>query len=127
MLEKKIASILISEIVNYDIDESKETDEKIHRIPAKKVYSQLINNNIISIKHLAKKKTDNEAKVYSKYKSALSEASGKLKTQLKSSGTKYNDLNDEFKEYNDYIYDLLKEDGILITSSIDADDSKNKA
>lgn len=127
MLEKKIASILISEIVNYDIDESKETDEKIHRIPAKKVYSQLINNNIISIKQLAKKKTDNEAKVYSKYKSALSEASGKLKTQLKSSGTKYNDLNDEFKEYNDYIYDLLKEDGILLTSSIDADDSKNKA
>ncbi|MFR4318677.1 MAG: hypothetical protein ACLT2Z_04115 [Eubacterium sp.] len=35
MLEKQIAAILISEIVNYDVDESKETDDKLHQIPVR--------------------------------------------------------------------------------------------
>jgi D-methionine transport system substrate-binding protein len=60
--EQKIASILISEIVNYDIDESKETDEKLHYIPVKKVYAQLVTNNVVSLKHLSKKSTTNEAR-----------------------------------------------------------------
>ena len=123
MLEKKIASILISEIVNYDIDESKETDEKLHYIPVKKVYAQLVTNNVVSLKHLSKKSTTNEARVYSKYKSGVQTATAKLKADLNSNGVVYNDYSSEFQEYCDYIYDLLKNDGILISSSIDTNDS----
>jgi len=123
MLEKKIASILISEIVNYDIDESKETDEKLHYIPVKKVYAQLVTNNVVSLKHLSKKSTTNEARVYSKYKSGVQAATAKLKADLNSNGVVYNDYSSEFQEYCDYIYDLLKNDGILISSSIDTNDS----
>lgn len=123
MLEKKIAGILLSEIVNYDFDEDSQTDEEIHYIPAKRVYSQLVSNNVVSLSHLSKKSTPNEAKVYRKYKDSLSSAVQKLKTQLDSgNGEKYNDLNDEFKEYYDYIYDLLKNDGILLSSAINIED-----
>lgn len=123
MLEKKVASILISEIVNYDIDESKETDDKLHYIPVKKVYAQLVTNNVVSLKHLSKKSTTNEARVYSKYKSGVQTATAKLKADLNSNGVVYNDYSSEFQEYCDYIYDLLKNDGILISSSIDTNDS----
>lgn len=123
LLEKKIAGILISEILNSDFDEENQTDEEIHYIPVKKVYSQLVTNNVVSLSHLSKKSTDNEAKVYKKYKDSLATAVSKLKSQLSSSkGQIYNDLNDEFKEYYDYIYDLLKNDGILLTSSINTED-----
>ena len=128
MLEKRIAAILISEIKNYDVNEDAETDEDLHYISVKKVYAQLVTNNVISIKHLSKKSTDNEALVYSKYKESVQEALSKLKSQLNSdNGEIYNDLNDEFQEYYDYIYDLLKNDGILLTSAIDTnDDTYNK-
>ena len=49
LLEKKIAAILISEIKNYDVDEKSETDEEIHYISAKKVYAQLVTNNVVSL------------------------------------------------------------------------------
>lgn len=128
MLEKRIASILISEIQNYDIDEDQETDEKIHNISVKKVYAQLMTNNVVSIKHLAKKSTPNENRVYSKYKDSVKLAVAELKQQLNSkNGKVYNDLSKEYQKYYDYIYDLLKNDGILLTSVIDTkDETYNK-
>lgn len=75
------------------------------------------------MKHLSKKSTTNEARVYSKYKSGVQTATAKLATDLNSNGAVYNDYSSEFQEYCDYIYDLLKNDGILISSSIDTNDS----
>ena len=73
LLEKKIASILISEIVNYDVNEDAETDDDIHYIPVKKVYSQLVANNVVSLKKLSRKSaTSNEKKVNKEYKKAVS-------------------------------------------------------
>lgn len=123
MLEKRIAAILISEIVNYDVDDKNQTDEKLHKISAKKVYSQLVTNNVVSLKNLSgKKSTSNERNLNEKYKKAVTEAVGKISSDLNSEGTKYNDFNDEYQEYCDYIYDLLKNDGILIASSINTED-----
>ena len=123
MLEKRIAAILISEIVNYDVDEKNQTDEKLHKISAKKVYSQLVTNNVVSLKNLSgKKSTSNERNLHEKYKKAVTEAVGKISSDLNSKGTIYNDFNDEYQEYCDYIYDLLKNDGILIASSINTED-----
>ncbi len=124
ILEKKIASILISEIVNRDIDEDKQTDEEIHYIPVKKVYSQLVANNVVSLKKLSRKSaTTNEKRVYKEYKNAVSDAVSVLKSQLNSDkGKVYNDASKEYQEYYDYIYGLLKNDGILLTSKIDTKD-----
>ena len=69
-----------------------------------------------------KKSTSNERNLNEKYKRAVTEAVSKISSELNSKGTKYNDFNDEYQEYCDYIYDLLKNDGILISSSINTED-----
>ena len=55
-------------------------------------------------------------------------AVAELKQQLSSkNGKVYNDLSKEYQKYYDYIYDLLKNDGILLTSVIDTkDETYNK-
>ena len=82
MLEKKIASVLISQIVNRDVSDKEQEDSDVHPIAAKTVYFQLINNNVLSIKDLKKKRTNNEAKVYTKYSDALKVVKSRLNKQL---------------------------------------------
>ncbi len=99
----------------------------MHPIAAKTVYFQLINNNVLSIKDLKKKRTNNEAKVYTKYSDALKVVKSRLKKQLESDkGEVYNDSSDEYKEYYDYIFDELKSDNVLISSSLDSSDATYK-
>ena len=75
MLEKRIAAILLSEIVNYDVDEDAQTDDDLHYISVKKVYSQLVTNNVVSLKSLSRKNaTANEKSLNVKYKKAVDEA-----------------------------------------------------
>lgn len=125
-LEKRIASILISEIVNRDVSEDEENDDDIHYIPVKNVYFQLVNNNIVSIERLAKKKTSNEERVYKKYTGSLKTVVSKITNQLQGDGVEYKDLSEEYKDYYDYIYDELIADNILISSSIDTKDETYK-
>ena len=123
MLEKRIAAILLSEIVNYDVDEDAQTDDDLHYISVKKVYSQLVTNNVVSLKSLSRKNaTANEKSLNVKYKKAVDEAVDKISSDLKGKGTEYNDFNDEYQEYCDYIYEMLKNDGILLSSSINLED-----
>ncbi len=123
LLEKKIASILLSEIVNHDVKKKDDdNDDEINYIPAKKVISQLITNNVVSIPTIDKKSSDNEKEFYKEYETSLKRTLKKLEKQLRNShAPKYNDLNDEYKDYNDYIYDMLKNNGVLMTSTIDTE------
>ena len=87
------------------------------------MYSQLVTNNIVSLKNLSSKNaTANEKSLNTKYKSAVKEVVGKISDDLNGEGTLYNDFKDEYQEYCDYIYDLLKNDGILLSSSINLED-----
>ncbi len=124
LLEKKIASILLSEIVNHDVKEPEDddNDSKIKLIPAKKVISQLITNNVVSIPNITSKSSKNEKLFYKQYEKSLDRTLKKLERQLNNSHSpKYNDLNKEYQDYNDYIYDMLKNNGVLLTSSIDTE------
>ncbi len=124
LLEKKIASILLSEIVNHDVKEKTDDsdDDEINLIPAKKVISQLITNNVVSIPTIDKKSTSNEKEFSKEYNSSLNRTLKKLERQLKNKhALKYNSLSREFKDYNDYIYDMLKNNSVLLTSSIDTE------
>ena len=124
LLEKKIASILLSEIVNHDVKEPEDddNDSKIKQIPAKKVISQLITNNVVSIPTIDSKSSKNEKEFYKEYEASLDKTLNKLEKQLNNkNSTKYNDLNKEFQDYNDYIYDMLKNNGVLLTTSIDTE------
>lgn len=127
LLEKKIAGILVSQIVNYDVDPESKEDSDEFPIGVKEVYFQLVNNNVVSLSHLAQKSTDNEKKVYNKYKDALKTASSKVKSRLTSNPVKYKDLSDEEQDYMSYVYDELKADNVLVASSINTEDDKYKA
>ena len=84
---------------------------------------QLVTNNVVSLKSLSRKNaTANEKSLNVKYKKAVDEAVDKISSDLKGKGTEYNDFNDEYQEYCDYIYELLKNDGILLSSSINLED-----
>lgn len=124
MLEKKIASILISEIKNHDVDEKNETDEEIHYISVKKVYAQLVTNNVVRLDKLIKShKSSNEKILYKKYTKSLEQTISKLQSQLEGKGIAYGDLSDEYQKYYDYLYDLLKNSAILMTSVIDTNNT----
>lgn len=127
MLEKKIAGLLIGQIVNYDVNTDADEDSEEHPIGIKDVYFQLINNNVVNISELSKKRTANEEKVYNKYSNSVESAVRRVKSTLTSNAVKYNDLSDENQDYADYIYDELKADNILIASSINTEDETYKA
>lgn len=124
LLEKKIAGLLVSQIVNYDVNPDVDSESDEHPIGVKEVYFQLVNNNVVSIKELSKKRTDNEEKVYNKYKSSLSDAVSKVKSILNSEDRNYNNLSEEAQDYAMYVYDELKSDNILISSAINREDEK---
>jgi len=128
LLEKKIAGTLIGQIVNYDVstDDDEDDDSDNHPIGIKEVYFQLINNNVVTVEHLSKKSTPNEEKVYSKYTTATDNAVNKVIEQLADDNVIYNDLKDEYQDYHSFIYDELKEDTILISSSIKIEDEVYK-
>ncbi|MBR3173438.1 MAG: peptidase [Eubacterium sp.] len=124
LLEKKIASILLSEIVNHDVPKKDEDsdDDEINLIPASKVISQLVTNNVVSIPEINAKSSKNEKEFYKEYEQSLERVLKKLEKQLRNSHSpNYNKLNEEYQDYNDYIYDMLKNNGVLLTSSIDTE------
>ncbi|MGN0383298.1 MAG: penicillin-binding transpeptidase domain-containing protein [Eubacterium sp.] len=127
LLEQKIAGILVSEIVNYDVDDEQDSDDGIILISAKEVYFQLINNNVININHFSSDDaTDNEKKVYSAYKNYRNSVLSKLETQLTDLPVAYSELSDEYAEYSTIIFDELKALNVIISSSVDTDSTKYK-
>lgn len=127
MLEKKLAGILLSNLVNTAPVKVTESD-KI-KISIYDVYYAFFNNNIIKVENLnGKKATDLERSVYTKYTSERKKVLDKLKVLLavNSKATK-NNTSKEMVEYLEYIYKFLKTEGILIESSIDTNNSVYKA
>lgn len=128
LLEQKIAGILVSKIQNKDPlpDEAFQDDEDLPDlyVSVKDVYFQLINNNIIDIDHLKRSRaTDNEKNLYAKFKTRKSLVLDTIKNDLAAEeGTAVKDLTDEYQTYYDKIYDILKENGFLLTSKIDTTD-----
>ncbi|MCR5834962.1 MAG: penicillin-binding protein [Lachnospiraceae bacterium] len=121
LLEKKIAGILVSQIVNYDVNKDKEDEKDEHPIGIKEVYFQLLNNNVVSLSELKKKRTSNEEKVYNKYKNSVKTAKSTVKS-IMDDDTSYDDLSKEKQDYIEYIYEELKTDNIVIKSAIKTDD-----
>ena len=128
ILEQKIAGILISKIQNRapakkittpSTDENKKKEELY--ISIKDVYFQIINNNIVDLtKFNAKKASTNAKNVYQKYASRTNSVLSTLKVQLKDEkSANLTDLSDEYNAYHYYIYDLLKNNNLLLSSKID--------
>lgn len=124
LLEQKIAGILVSKIKpvkEYIPAENASASSII--IPIDDVYFALINNSIIDISHFAAEDaTELEQQVYTAFLSKEDSVLATLKDQLNDNPQAYNTLSGEYQNYNSYITTLLNEDGIILSSEIDADD-----
>lgn len=125
LLEEHIAGILISKINNSESAGTRGSSTKDIRVPIFDVYNALIENNVINVKRF----TDDDASslekaTFKKYKQRKKAIINKLKFYLRTeSNVTYKDLSSEMKDFLEYFYTVLKENGIVLTDEIDTNDS----
>lgn len=111
LLEQEIAGIVYSNI-------------RTGNITMNDVYFALINNNVVDITQFDDEDaTDTEKQVYQSFLVQQGEALNMLKNQFYASNPLINnDMSEELLDYVTYVIDLLKSDGILLSSQIDTSD-----
>ena len=117
ILERRLAGIVLAHLTTAD-----EAGDG-NMIPIKDVYFALIDNNIIDITRLNRKKAEqNEKEVYRLYEKKQSAVMQSLRNELSAGTTSRGDLSEERREYVDYIYEMLQEKEILSSSLMDEKD-----
>ncbi len=115
LLEQEIAGIVYSNIENPSSDIS---------IPITDVYFALINNNVIDFEKFYE--TDSSAaekEVYQLFFNRQNDVIARIRAELKEEGAAaFSALEEEYQDYYTYIISMLKEDKILVASSIDSSD-----
>ena len=85
ILEKQLAGVLLKTIVNQDEKDIAYIDSSSIKIPIKKAYFQLINNNVLSIDNFASEEaSDVEQQIYQKYESSRVRIEQELRGELQS-------------------------------------------
>ncbi|KIR01892.1 Cell division protein [Lachnospiraceae bacterium TWA4] len=127
LIEQHLAGILVSKIVNGDYKITEDTIASKIKIPVKDVYYQLINNNILSMAHFASDEaSQTERAIYSEFSSKREKAINKVCDIILNENKSNNSYSEEIQGYISYTYQMLKDEKILVTSSIDTSDSVYK-
>ena len=85
LIEQQLAGIVSKALVNQDVDTSAITDSSKISIPVKDAYYQLINNNVLSLSHMASEDaTDIERQIQSIYTSSREQILERLRYELMS-------------------------------------------
>lgn len=134
IIEKNLAGILLSKIVNSTDAGTRGESAKDIKIPIYDVYFALINNNIINTSAFQNDDaTGLEKEVYQEYVEKEKEVLNKLDNLLALNSTTVNtDSSEEMEDYLTYIYSLVADKYIddkankycLFTSAVDTNDSK---
>lgn len=116
ILEQKIAGIVVSKIRNIRSTEiSDDVASSDIVIPIDDVYYALINNNVISLSHMASEAAGtNETEVQEIFDDKLMEILSTLRAELKETESVYNDLSPEMQEYESYIVSMLQDDNVRV-------------
>ncbi len=127
-LEDKIIQILLTYMRNGDTKYSYNSNGSVDTvyILAKEVYFALIDNNIVSIKHIASQSTDTERQIYSAFLSKQDSTMEWLRNELSVGDTPYGRLDEEQQLYIWYVYTSLKDRGVFNTANVDTDDNVYK-
>ena len=124
ILEQHIAGIVADKIINareYRVTENSSNSDI--KIPIYDVYYAVINNSVIDITRFTEENAgETERAVYQKYIDYRAKTYEKLLVELNEKKTPYNRLTLEYQVYQSYIVTLLKKNGILNSSLIDAND-----
>ncbi len=123
-LEKEIASVLLANITDQEVDEDKTIDK---RIPIYDVYYALFDNNALDITHLAEKDAGTyEKQVNNVLNESKNHAISEICNIFKTSEISDAELDPEYESYMDYIYKMLANNGIYNTKTIDSTDETYK-
>ncbi len=129
LLEKELASILLSKIDNVkSVNLGEKIDSSKIRIPIYDVYFALIDNYLIDTDHFcASDATSLEKQAYSDYKNEREKIFNNLKSLMSADSNALPDnLDEDTNTYLDYIYSYLKGTGVLLSSDIDTTDKTYK-
>lgn len=123
LIEQQLAGILVHQLVNHDVEITDATDSSKIDIPIKDAYFQLINNNVLSLPHMASEEaTDIERGIHSQYLSSKAQIIERLRYELMSEhATMMKDLPKDMMAYMVYIYTYLSDPtvGIIKKENID--------
>ncbi len=124
LLEQKLAGIIVTKTRNiYNYDPLKSASRQDIIIPIDDVYFALINNNVIDINHFTDENAyDTEKEVYQIFLEKQENVLASIEMELSTTKTPYNELTNEFKNYESYIVSMLTDKGVLVSSAIDRDD-----
>ncbi len=125
LLEEHIAGILISRINNGPGAGSKGVNATDIRVPIYDVYNALVQNSLVDVSKLDRKKaTDLEKSTYQKYVKKSKYIMKQLKKYLAvDSSWTSKKLSDDMSDFVDYFYKILKNKGIVYTDQIDTSDA----
>lgn len=113
-LEKEIAGILLAHLST----EPESTEDHVC-VPINDVYFALIDNNTLSIEHMKSEQAgETERAVYAAMSSAKEQNLTRIRTLLTTENTPMNGMTDEYREYMEYIYKILKTDNVFDTSLV---------
>lgn len=126
ILEQKLAGILYSKIVNYEVHPTE--NAKTIPIYVRDVYAQMVCNNVVDLnKFGAETASSNEQRVNSKFASRQTEVLSIVQSYLTSDeNIPMNSLSEENNSYLTYIYDKLSSEQIIDKSAINTDDETYK-
>lgn len=127
-IEDRLVQILLNYMTSGDTKYSYTSNGSVDTvyILAKEVYFALIDNNIVSIKHIAEQSTDTEAQVYSAFLSKQDSTMDWIRSELADGDTPYGKLSEEQQLYIWYVYTSLKDRGVFNTSNVDTTDDVYK-
>lgn len=123
LLEQQLAGILVHQLVNKEVVITEKTDSSKLEIPIKDAYYQLINNNVLSLPHMASEEASEiEKQIYSQFLASKEQIIERMRHELMSEhATMMKDLPKDMMAYMVYIYNYLSDPtvGIIKPANID--------
>ena len=121
LIERQLAGVLTSKIVNEDNPNEEATDASSLRIPVKDAYYQLINNNLLDLNHFrAEDAAPIEKEIYEKYRVYNEKITKQISDELTGDNpTPLNELDEDINQYMVYIYNKLCAQEVIVTSAMD--------
>ena len=124
LLERQLAGILTGRLVNRDVTEQENQDSSKKKIPIKDAYFQLINNNVLSLKHMESEEAGAiEQQIHQKFLASREQIMRELESQLYNpNAPSMVELPEDYKAYMQYIYSYLADStvGIIQRDKIDS-------
>lgn len=129
LLERQLAGILTERLVNRDVTEAENRDSSKKKIPIKDAYYQLINNNVLSLKHMESEEAGAiERQIHQKFLSSREQIMKGLEEQLYNpNASAMAELPEDMKAYMQYIYSYLSDSTVGIIQKDRIDSSSQEA